>query len=194
LACSNNRRRPDSQATPRRWRPRGSFGEWFVSASLSVPGARTTGVEPIVIPGGHCPHASRPETLADVLHRTQRRRRPGYGQIRPARDFIQQAKSLDCRGMDGSSPKTICFKLHLIGVADVGACASVSSARHHKYREERRGDGEGRDLALQSWSLLTRMLQHNSRCRGGRQGHDSSEPPGSVGLSFHDSHHRAILN
>ena len=27
------------------------------------------GVEPIVIPGGHCPHVSRPETLADVLHR-----------------------------------------------------------------------------------------------------------------------------
>ncbi len=27
------------------------------------------GVEPVELPGGHCPHVSRPETLADVLER-----------------------------------------------------------------------------------------------------------------------------
>ena len=27
------------------------------------------GVEPVELPGGHCPHVSRPETLADALER-----------------------------------------------------------------------------------------------------------------------------
>ncbi len=30
------------------------------------------GIEPIELPGGHCPHVSRPETLADVLERISR--------------------------------------------------------------------------------------------------------------------------
>src|SRR5215470_9151305 len=36
------------------------------------------------------------------------------------------------------------------------------------------------------------MLQYNSRCRWGEQAHDSCEPPGSVGLPFHNSHHLAV--
>src|SRR5262249_31670777 len=48
--------------------------------------------------------------------------------------------------------------------------------------------------SLQGWSLLTRMLQRNSSRRLGGQGHDSCEPSRTVRLSFHNSHHRAILN
>jgi hypothetical protein len=39
-----------------------------VSATWSKAAARERlGVEPIVIAGGHCPHVSRPDELADVL-------------------------------------------------------------------------------------------------------------------------------
>src|SRR5215831_905868 len=42
--------------------------------------------------------------------------------------------------------------------------------------------------------LLTRMLQHNSRCRWGGKPHHSCEPPRPVGLSLHDPHHLGVLN
>jgi pimeloyl-ACP methyl ester carboxylesterase len=41
--------------------------DWMRSAARG-----RLGVEPVVIGGGHCPHVSRPEAVAEILDFTQR--------------------------------------------------------------------------------------------------------------------------
>ena len=58
---------------------------WQRKADRELPG-----VEPIELPGGHCPHVSRPEVLADALVRPE--------PARNARSEQKQGLSLPRRG------------------------------------------------------------------------------------------------